>query len=69
MEWRGRVAPCMSGRNEGAGGLSPPTDVEAWPGSPCARTGPLTLILCGYFKGRVPAEPFLETYLKRQNPR
>jgi hypothetical protein len=33
--------------------------------TPYERTGALTLTPCRYFKGRVPAEPCLETYLKR----
>jgi hypothetical protein len=36
---------------------------------PSIPTWPLTGILCRYLGGRVPPEPFLETYLKRQNPR
>ena len=36
---------------------------------PWMRTGALTLIPCRYLGGRVPSEPFLETYLKRPNPR
>ena len=35
---------------------------------PYRCTAALTCTPCRYFKGQVPSEPFLETYLKRPNP-
>ena len=36
---------------------------------PYGATAALTCTPCRYLGGRVPSEPFLETYLKRPNPR
>ena len=37
--------------------------------APWRPTAALTCTQCRYLRGRVPSEPFLETYLKRPNPR
>jgi hypothetical protein len=67
----------VQGRTTGCTGINPragpfekaPSGFEPRLSPPSSPTAALTCTQCRYFEGRVPPEPFLETYLKRPNPR
>ena len=59
----------LPGTRRGEGGFFFHTKVTRPARDASARTAAFTPTPCRYFAGPVPPEPFLETYLKRPNPR